>query len=212
MLVVLGDQISNAHQEAQRALGNFAPDPVSVGDLFAGALIPGLVLVGLYILYQMVIALLRPASSPAMPRERGGGAADRSRRVGHALVAPIVLIIAVLGSILAGVATPTEAAGVGAIGATLLAGQRLVPEPAAADLRRRARRWSALLLLTSLHRPADRRAATSRSADQAGIGLAAVLCLRPRLGPRCRAAARLGATARSSRSCARPRGSARWCS
>src|SRR5688572_33484570 len=69
VLVVLGDQISNAHQEAQRALGNWAPDPVSVGDLFAGALLPGLALVGLYILYQLVIAFLQPESSPAMPRE-----------------------------------------------------------------------------------------------------------------------------------------------
>ena len=77
VLVVLGDQISNAHQEAQRALGNLAPDPVSVGDLFAGALLPGLVLVGLYILYQLVIALLRPESSPAVPRERPPRAAPR---------------------------------------------------------------------------------------------------------------------------------------
>ncbi len=75
VLVVLGDQISNAHQEAQRALGNFAPEPVSVGDLFAGALLPGLALVGLYILYQLAIALLRPASSPAVPRD-----ARRERR------------------------------------------------------------------------------------------------------------------------------------
>ena len=64
VLVVLGDQISNAHQEAQRALGNWAPEPVSVGDLFAGALIPGLALVGLYILYQITQAIFRPESSP----------------------------------------------------------------------------------------------------------------------------------------------------
>ena len=69
VLVVLADQISNAHQEAQRALGNWAPEPVSVGDLFAGALIPGLALAGLYILYQAIIALLRPESSPAVPRD-----------------------------------------------------------------------------------------------------------------------------------------------
>ena len=75
VLVVLGDQISNAHQEAQRALGNFAPEPVSVGDLFAGALIPGLALVGMYILYQAIIAVLRPESSPAVrPTPRSGRA------------------------------------------------------------------------------------------------------------------------------------------
>jgi tripartite ATP-independent transporter DctM subunit len=131
VLVVLGDQISDAYQEAQRKLGNFAPDPVSVGDLFAGALIPGFALVGLYILYQVFIAFVRPASSPPIPRDEL--LAGRSRkeliiRVFHALIAPIALIVAVLGSILAGIATPTEAASVGAIGATLLGGLRLNSE------------------------------------------------------------------------------------
>jgi tripartite ATP-independent transporter DctM subunit len=125
VLVVLGDQISNAHQEAQRALGNFSPEPVSVGDLFAGALIPGLALVGLYILYQLAKALVNPASSPAIPRDESMQAGNMAGRVAHALVAPLVLIVSVLGSILIGIATPTEAAGVGAIGATLLAGHRL---------------------------------------------------------------------------------------
>ena len=174
VLVVLGDQISNAHQEAQRALGNWAPEPVSVGDLFAGALIPGLTLVGLYILYQIVTAVLRPATSPAMPRD-AADADDTVRRLMHALVAPIVLIIAVLGSILAGVATPTEAAGVGAIGATLLAGERLVrgrPLPiygAALGL-------VGLLVLTSF---VDLRIARAEIplADRVGIGLAALLCV-----------------------------------
>ena len=179
VLVVLGDQISNAHQEAQRALGNWAPDPVSVGDLFAGALIPGLALVGLYIVYQLVIAILRPGSSPAVPRD--DAAAARWPAVGHALIAPIVLIVAVLGSILAGVATPTEAAGVGAIGATLLAGQRLVagrPLPIYAA----ARGLVGLLLLTSL---LDLRVGRSAipAADRAGIALAALGCAGARGGP-----------------------------
>ena len=174
VLVVLGDQISNAHQEAQRLLGNWAPEPVSVGDLFAGALIPGLVLVGMYIVYQVVIAVLRPAASPAMPRSEADGAGT-VRRLMRALVAPIVLIVAVLGSILAGVATPTEAAGVGAIGATLLAGERMVagrPLPiyvAALSL-------VGLLVLTSFVDLRIARSAVS-SADQLGIGLAALLCV-----------------------------------
>jgi TRAP-type mannitol/chloroaromatic compound transport system permease large subunit len=125
VLVVLGDQISNAHQEAQRALGNFSPEPVSVGDLFAGALIPGLALVGLYILYQIMVAFINPKSSPAIPRDESMQSGNMIGRVLHALVAPLVLIVSVLGSILVGIATPTEAAGVGAIGATLLAGHRL---------------------------------------------------------------------------------------
>ena len=129
VLVVLGDQISNAHQEAQRSLGNWSPDPVSVGDLFAGALLPGLALVALYVLYTGLICRIRPDAGPPIPRSElvdaaGGGLAAR---VLHALVAPTVLIVAVLGSILAGVATPTEAAAVGAVGATLLGGHRLNP-------------------------------------------------------------------------------------
>jgi TRAP-type mannitol/chloroaromatic compound transport system permease large subunit len=174
VLVVLGDQISNAHQEAQRLLGNWAPEPVSVGDLFAGALIPGLVLVGLYILYQVATAVLRPATSPAMPRTEADGA-DTVRRVMHALIAPIVLIVAVLGSILAGVATPTEAAGVGAIGATLLAGARLVPGRPL-PIYNAALGLVGLLLLTSF---VDLRIARSAipAADRLGIGLAALLCM-----------------------------------
>jgi len=125
VLVVLGDQISNAHQEAQRLLGNFSPEPVGVGDLFAGALIPGLALVGMYILYQIGLAFLKPGASPAIPRDDSMQSGNMTGRVMHALVAPLVLIVSVLGSILVGIATPTEAAGVGAIGATLLAGHRL---------------------------------------------------------------------------------------
>ena len=126
VLVLLGDQISNAYTTAQREMGNWSPEPVSVGDLFAGALLPGLMLVGLYIAYQAVVAFLRPESSPPIPRDEGEAGGAILGKVLHALIPPIVLIIAVLGSILAGVATPTEAASVGAIGATLLAGLRLV--------------------------------------------------------------------------------------
>ncbi len=131
VLVVLGDQISDAYQEAQRKLGHFAPDPVSVGDLFAGALLPGFALVGLYIAYQIFIAYVRPETSPPIPRDElvvGRTRRELIIRVSHAMIAPIALIISVLGSILAGIATPTEAASVGAIGATLLGGLRLDPD------------------------------------------------------------------------------------
>lgn len=126
VLVILGDQISNAYSDAQRIIGNWSPDPVSVGDLFAGALIPGLMLVGMYITYQLLVAFFIPSSSPPVPRDEIvlGGPSFVSK-VMHALVPPVALIIAVLGSILAGIATPTEAAAVGAIGATLLAGLRV---------------------------------------------------------------------------------------
>ena len=129
VLVILGEQISNAYVDAQRAIGNWSPEPVSVGDLFAGALLPGMVLVGFYMIYLMVVAWLRPAEAPAIPRgELGGDWREVWRRTGRALVPPIVLIIAVLGSILGGIATPTEAAAVGAVGSLILAGARLAPE------------------------------------------------------------------------------------
>ena len=126
VLVILGDQISNAYSDAQRIIGNWSPDPVSVGDLFAGALIPGLLLVGMYITYQLLMAFFVPNSSPPVPRDEvAAGDPTFVAKVMHALVPPVALIIAVLGSILAGIATPTEAAAVGAIGATLLAGLRV---------------------------------------------------------------------------------------
>jgi tripartite ATP-independent transporter DctM subunit len=117
VLVVLGDQLNNAYQAAQLAQGSFAPNVISVSDLFAGAILPGLLLVGLYLLYLIAVAWLKPASCPAIPK------ADTPAQGGllEALLAPIVLIAAVLGSILFGVATPTEAASVGAVGAIGLA-------------------------------------------------------------------------------------------
>ncbi|KOR28190.1 C4-dicarboxylate ABC transporter, partial [Achromatium sp. WMS2] len=122
ILVMLGDVLSSAYQQAQLQTGSFSPDTISVGDLFMGAIIPGLLLVLFYILFQIGIAIFYPAAVPAIPE------ADRSMdwqtlgwKLLTALVPPLVLIVAVLGSILAGLATPTEAAAVGAIGALGLA-------------------------------------------------------------------------------------------
>src|SRR5262245_30377368 len=128
VLVLLGDQLNNAYQAAQLAQGKFAPDQVTVGDLFAGAVVPALVLVGLYLLFQIAVAVLRPSACPAIPPDPGApkGAA-MARRLVDALVAPIALIIVVLGSILGGLATPTEAAGVGAFGAILLTARKVAP-------------------------------------------------------------------------------------
>jgi TRAP-type mannitol/chloroaromatic compound transport system permease large subunit len=128
VLVILGEQISNAYVDAQRAIGNWSPEPVSVGDLFAGALISGMVLVALYMLYVIGVAWLRPSAAPAIPREELDlDVRSAWRRTGRALIPPIILIVAVLGSILGGIATPTEAAAVGAVGSLLLAGARLDP-------------------------------------------------------------------------------------
>jgi len=118
-LVLLGDILSSAYQQAQLRLNVFNPQTVSVGDLFVGAIIPGLVLVALYCLYLFIVALLRPRLVPPAEVSRMSWAT-----LLHGLVPPLLLIMVVLGSILAGAATPTEAAGVGAVGALLLALQR----------------------------------------------------------------------------------------
>jgi tripartite ATP-independent transporter DctM subunit len=115
-LVLLGDVLSNAYQQAQLNMGIFNPKTVSVGDLFVGAVIPGLLLVLLYLAYILGIARLRPQLAPNIQTEPVALSELLS-----SLAPPLILIAVVLGSILAGAATPTEAAGVGAIGALLLA-------------------------------------------------------------------------------------------
>ncbi|NKB51882.1 MAG: TRAP transporter large permease subunit [Rhizobiaceae bacterium] len=119
VLIVLGDQMSNAWQKMQLDAGEFAPETVSIADLFAGALLPGLLIVGLFVTYLMVLAP-RPLRAPENP-----GVRPQSIELLRAFLAPTVLIMIVLGSILLGVATPSEAAGIGAVGALLLARKRL---------------------------------------------------------------------------------------
>ena len=122
ILILLGDVLSTAYQQAQLDMGVFIPKTVSVGDLFAGALFPGLLLVGLYIIYLISMTIIKPNLMPAIPKdERSINKTDLYLRILKVLFPPLFLILAVLGSILAGLATPTEAASVGAIGAMLLA-------------------------------------------------------------------------------------------
>lgn len=119
ILIFVGDLLMGANQLAAQRTGR-PLDPVSVGDLFIGALIPGLSLVALYILYVVALSVARPESCPPLQMD----AAERAtlgRRFLRALVPPLVLIVAVLGSILGGLATPTEAASIGALGAMALA-------------------------------------------------------------------------------------------
>lgn len=115
VLVLLGDVLSSAYQQAQLRMGVFSTDTVSVGDLFAGALLPGLVLVLSYLLWVFIAAPARPAAVESPP------VAGPAPRVGVALLAPLGLVLTVLGSILGGIATPTEAAALGAAGAIALA-------------------------------------------------------------------------------------------
>ena len=120
-LVLLGDVISSAYQQAQLNQGIFAPKPVSVSDLFAGAMLPGLLLVLLYVLYIIFKSLTDGAALPATKKDTNRQDSPSAARLIRSLIAPMGLIIAVLGSILFGLATPTEAAGVGATGALMLA-------------------------------------------------------------------------------------------
>jgi tripartite ATP-independent transporter DctM subunit len=121
-LVLLGEVISNAYQQSQLNAGVFAPDFVSIGDLFAGAIIPGLILVACYGLYVFFVAVRNPQMAPPMEASEF----QQSRRsvliaLLKGLIPPVALMIAVLGSILMGLATPTEAASIGALGAIVLA-------------------------------------------------------------------------------------------
>lgn len=123
-LVLLGDVLSSAYQQAQLNMGIFSPETVSVGDLFAGAVIPGLMLVGFYIAYCILIAFIKPES---VPRVKKSDIIDIDENASiipmllSSLFPPLLLMFVVLGSIIGGFATPTEAAGVGAMGATILA-------------------------------------------------------------------------------------------
>lgn len=126
-LVLLGDILSSAYQEAQLSLGIYDSAPVSVGDLFLGAIVPGIALVGMYLLYLICVGTFAPHKAPATSESLNPDGTDSAEnppsRLGliTAILPPIALILLVLGSIVKGIATPTEAAGVGALAATLLA-------------------------------------------------------------------------------------------
>ena len=117
-LVILGDVLSAAYQQSQLSIGNFSARTVSVGDLFMGAIIPGLILVFCYAFYVIIRANLSPKMAPSQVVTIVSG---RWKILLTSLLPPFILITSVLGSILLGIATPTEAAGVGALGAILLA-------------------------------------------------------------------------------------------
>ncbi len=117
ILILLGDVISSSYQEAQNMLGIFSQESVSVGDLFAGAIFPGLILVSFYIIYILYIANFKPDLIPEKKFEKK----FNLKEIILSLYSPLFLILIVLGSIILGVATPTEASSFGAIGSALLA-------------------------------------------------------------------------------------------
>jgi tripartite ATP-independent transporter DctM subunit len=124
VLVLLGDVLSSAYQQAQLDMGIFSPETVSVGDLFVGAVFPGLLLVGLYIVYISMIAMVKPGAMPAIPKSERDNSRNIFEDVALSLMPPLLLIVVVLGSIILGFATPTEAAAIGAVGAMLLAASK----------------------------------------------------------------------------------------
>ncbi len=121
VLVLLGDVLSNAYQQAQLDMGIFSPETISVSDLFIGALIPGLLLVTFYILYLLGAAFFNKDLMPAAKDDNTNYDTPLVQAVIKSLMPPLLLILSVLGSIIAGIATPTEAASIGAVGAMLLA-------------------------------------------------------------------------------------------
>jgi len=105
VLIVLADQLG-----------------VSVGDMYRGALLPGLVLTGLYVLYVLGVTIVKPAAAPALPPEaRALRGLALARRAAVSMLPPLILIFLVLGTIFLGIATPTEGGALGAVGALVLA-------------------------------------------------------------------------------------------
>lgn len=123
-LVILGDALAGTYSESQMAKGNFMAEPFSVIDLFVGALFPGLTLVALYIAWLILTAIFRPETCPPYYEEEIK-LRHLSVQIVKAILPPTFLVVAVLGSILGGLATPTEAASFGGVGATLLAAAKL---------------------------------------------------------------------------------------
>ena len=119
VLVLLATILQGANEEAAMLVGNLAPEPVTAIDLFAGALLPGLLLVVLFIIFIYFYARINPSSCPPVETNKSRG--EIYMEATKSIIPPITLIVLVLGSILFGVATPTESASVGAVGAAIIA-------------------------------------------------------------------------------------------
>jgi tripartite ATP-independent transporter DctM subunit len=119
VLVLLATILQGANEEAAMLVGNLAPEPVTAIDLFAGALLPGLLLVVLFIIFIYFYARINPSSCPPVETNKSRG--EIYLEAAKSIIPPITLIVLVLGSILFGVATPTESASVGAVGAAIIA-------------------------------------------------------------------------------------------
>ena len=119
VLILLAEMLQGANEEAGLLRGDLAPLPVTAIDLFAGALLPGLMLVGFFIIYILFIARISPQDLPVKKIDKPRS--EIWKTAFFEVLPPIFLILAVLGSIFLGIATPTESASVGAVGAAILA-------------------------------------------------------------------------------------------
>jgi tripartite ATP-independent transporter DctM subunit len=117
VLVLLADIFQGANEQASQISGNLAPNPVSSVDLFAGAIFPGFILVLLYSLWILICTIIKPSNFPIIEKKNSK---ITFKEIFSVILPPIVLIILVLGSILFGIATPTESASLGALGALLI--------------------------------------------------------------------------------------------
>ena len=117
VLVLLADIFQGANEQASQISGNLAPNPVSSVDLFAGAIFPGFILVFLYSLWILICTIIKPSNFPIIEKKNSK---ITFKEIFSVILPPIVLIILVLGSILFGIATPTESASLGALGALLI--------------------------------------------------------------------------------------------
>lgn len=176
MLIILAEVMSSGYQQAQFDMGKFTVDTISVGDVFAAALLPGLCLVLIYVIFILGLAFLKPSAAPALPREADVTSREAWLRIGKVLVPPVVLIVAVLGSILGGIATPTEAASVGAVGALMLAAPRFFKGRSNWPFWASAGAIVGMLVLTSMVDLRTGRASPT-AVEQAGIWLGAALAL-----------------------------------
>ncbi|MFN6978876.1 MAG: TRAP transporter large permease subunit [Gemmobacter sp.] len=176
VLILLADAISNAASQASLRSGAGSA-VVSVGDLFAGALIPGLILVAMYLAWIAIMAFLRPAACP--PARLDGDTPKLTfREVALGLGAPLALIVAVLGSILGGIAPPTEAAAIGAGGAILLAGLRLARDAGSRLTPVMLLGLASLVMILALRNMLDLRAAGAHTAPEAaGIAITILACI-----------------------------------
>lgn len=147
VLVLLGDVLSNAYQQSQLKLGVFNPKTISVGDLFIAAIIPGLLLVALYMLYLIFTAFFRPQVIAPVPKIENEETVP-VKQILFSLLPVLTLILLVLGSILMGAARPDEAAGIGALGACLLAlGKKQLTFSALRDIVRSTAEVTAMIFM-----------------------------------------------------------------